>query len=131
MHTGATVSDLGILSDDQASTAHALTAAVTDHDLLLTSGGVSTGEEDYVKSAVESVGRLLFWRLAIKPGRPVAMGIIHGVRCSRSTLAIAAGPGHSSTSHCGSGSSALLNTSTSFSSPRPFGNSFSAGDASA
>jgi molybdopterin molybdotransferase len=44
----------------------------------LTSGGVSTGEADYVKAAVESVGTLVFWRMAIKPGRPVAMGVIDG-----------------------------------------------------
>jgi molybdopterin molybdotransferase len=76
---GATATDLGILADDAASTAQLLEAATSGHDLLLTSGGVSTGEEDHVKAAVETVGRLVFWRLAIKPGRPVAMGIIHGV----------------------------------------------------
>ena len=48
------------------------------HDLILTTGGVSTGEEDHVKASVESVGRLVLWRMAIKPGRPVAMGIIGG-----------------------------------------------------
>ena len=45
---------------------------------MLTSGGVSTGEADHVKSAVERIGKLVFWRLAIKPGRPVAMGVVHG-----------------------------------------------------
>jgi len=48
------------------------------HDLILTTSGVSTGEEDHVKAAVESEGRLVLWRMAIKPGRPVAMGIIGG-----------------------------------------------------
>ena len=48
------------------------------HDLILTTGGVSTGEEDHVKAAVESIGSLVLWRMAIKPGRPVAMGIIGG-----------------------------------------------------
>jgi molybdopterin molybdotransferase len=43
---------------------------------VLTSGGVSTGEADYVRAAIESVGRIVFWRVAIKPGRPVAMGVI-------------------------------------------------------
>jgi molybdopterin molybdotransferase len=76
---GAVATDLGILADDPAATARALDAATTGHDLLLTSGGVSTGEEDHVKAAVEAVGRLVFWRLAIKPGRPVAMGVIRGV----------------------------------------------------
>lgn len=76
---GARVTDLGILPDDGPATARALAAAASGHDLLLTSGGVSTGEEDHVKEAVEAVGRLVFWRLAIKPGRPVAMGVVHGV----------------------------------------------------
>ena len=48
------------------------------HDLILTTGGVSTGEEDHVKAAVEDVGTLVLWRMAIKPGRPVAMGIVGG-----------------------------------------------------
>ncbi|MBK3423042.1 molybdopterin molybdotransferase MoeA, partial [Methylobacterium ajmalii] len=73
---GADVADLGILRDDPAALPGRLTAAATGHDLIVTSGGVSTGEEDHVKAAVEAVGRLVFWRLAIKPGRPVAMGLI-------------------------------------------------------
>ena len=75
---GCEVSDLGIISDDRASLALALKKVAGGHDLILTTGGVSTGEEDHVKSAVESVGRLVLWRMAIKPGRPVAMGIIGG-----------------------------------------------------
>jgi molybdopterin molybdotransferase len=75
---GCTVTDLGILPDDRAAVARALSAAAADHDLLVTSGGVSTGEEDHVKAAVEGAGGLAFWRLAIKPGRPVAMGIVGG-----------------------------------------------------
>jgi molybdopterin molybdotransferase len=54
----------------------ALQVAARDHDLLLTSGGVSSGEEDHVKAALLSMGRLHVWRLAIKPGRPVALGQI-------------------------------------------------------
>jgi molybdopterin molybdotransferase len=72
------VSDLGILADERASLAAALKKAAGAHDLILTSGGVSTGEEDHVKAGVESVGTLVLWRMAIKPGRPVAMGIIEG-----------------------------------------------------
>ena len=72
------VSDLSILPDDRASLAAALKQAAGAHDLILTSGGVSTGEEDHVKASVESVGSLVLWRMAIKPGRPVAMGIIDG-----------------------------------------------------
>ncbi len=75
---GCEVSDLGILRDDRAPLASALQDAAARHDLILTSGGVSTGEEDHVKAAVESVGTLVLWRMAIKPGRPVAMGIIDG-----------------------------------------------------
>jgi molybdopterin molybdotransferase len=75
---GCEVSDLGILRDDRASLAVGLKQVAGRHDLILTTGGVSTGEEDHVKAAVESVGSLVLWRMAIKPGRPVAMGIIGG-----------------------------------------------------
>ncbi|WP_439579196.1 molybdopterin molybdotransferase MoeA [Elioraea sp.] len=75
---GCTVTDLGILPDHPAAVASALTEAAPAHDLLLTSGGVSTGEEDHVKAAVEAAGSLFFWRLAIKPGRPVALGQVRG-----------------------------------------------------
>jgi len=75
---GCEVSDLGILRDERASLASALEKVAGAHDLILTTGGVSTGEEDHVKAGVESVGTLVLWRMAIKPGRPVAMGIIGG-----------------------------------------------------
>jgi molybdopterin molybdotransferase len=75
---GCEVSDLGILRDDRLSLASALKQVAGAHDLILTTGGVSTGEEDHVKAGVESVGTLVLWRMAIKPGRPVAMGIIGG-----------------------------------------------------
>lgn len=71
---GCVVTDLGILPDNQQAIAKALADAEGDHDLLVTSGGVSAGEEDHVKAAVESLGSLHFWRLAIKPGRPIALG---------------------------------------------------------
>jgi molybdopterin molybdotransferase len=77
---GALTTDLGILPDDPDELARAIAAAATDHDLVVTSGGVSTGEADHVRRAVEAVGRLVFWRVAIKPGRPVAMGVIPGSR---------------------------------------------------
>ncbi len=73
---GADVTDLGILPDDRVTIAGALREAGRGHDLILTSGGVSTGEEDHVKSAVEEAGSLTFWRIGIKPGRPVAMGLV-------------------------------------------------------
>jgi molybdopterin molybdotransferase len=75
---GAEVTDLGILKDDPAALQAAIAKAARDHDLVLTSGGVSTGEADHVRDAVEKVGKLVFWRVAIKPGRPVAMGVIPG-----------------------------------------------------
>jgi len=75
---GCDVTELGIFADEPASLAGALKKVAADHDLLLTTGGVSTGEEDHVKAAVESAGSLVLWRMAIKPGRPVAMGIIAG-----------------------------------------------------
>src|SRR3546814_7827639 len=73
---GVQVTDLGILADRPAEVRAALADAAREHDLILTSGGVSVGEEDHVKAAVEAQGRLHFWRLAIKPGRPVALGQI-------------------------------------------------------
>ena len=75
---GAEVTDLGILKDDPAALEAAIAAAAREHDLVLTSGGISTGEADHVRAALEKIGRLVFWRVAIKPGRPVAMGVIPG-----------------------------------------------------
>jgi molybdopterin molybdotransferase len=75
---GCEVSDLGIFRDEQAALTEGLKKVAGSHDLILTTGGVSTGEEDHVKASVESAGTLVLWRMAIKPGRPVAMGIIGG-----------------------------------------------------
>ncbi len=71
---GAAVTDLGILPDRGEVIRLSVAVAAQQHDLLMSSGGVSSGEEDHVKAAVEALGRLHFWRLAIKPGRPIAMG---------------------------------------------------------
>lgn len=71
---GAEVTDLGILPDRREAVVAALAAAETEHDLVVTSGGVSVGEEDHVKAAVAERGALTMWRLPIKPGRPVAIG---------------------------------------------------------
>ena len=76
---GARVTDLGILADRPKVLREALAMAATDHDLIVTSGGVSTGEADHVRGAVEKVGTLVFWRIGIKPGRPVAMGVVPGL----------------------------------------------------
>jgi molybdopterin molybdotransferase len=71
---GCAVDDLGILPDNFDAVRAALDAAKGKHDLLVTSGGVSVGEEDHVKAAVEALGKLHLWRLAVKPGRPIALG---------------------------------------------------------
>ncbi len=73
---GVEVRDLGIVPDDPATLAAALRQAAETNDLIISSGGVSTGEEDHVRAAIANHGSLYFWRLAIKPGRPVAMGQI-------------------------------------------------------
>ncbi len=71
---GCAVEDLGILPDRLEVVREALAEAEGRHDLLVTSGGVSVGEEDHVKAAVEALGKLHLWRLAVKPGRPIALG---------------------------------------------------------
>jgi molybdopterin molybdotransferase len=73
------VGDLGILADDPILIADALRRAAAGHDLILASAGVSTGEADHVKAGVENAGKLAFWRVAIKPGGPIAMSSICGV----------------------------------------------------
>jgi molybdopterin molybdotransferase len=73
---GAVVTDLGILRDDPQTLQAAIMAAAAGHDLVVTSGGVSTGDADHVRTAIEQAGRLVFWRVAIKPGRPVALGVL-------------------------------------------------------
>lgn len=70
------VSDMGILRDSLGQVKTALVEAALGHDLILTSGGVSVGEEDHVKQAVMDLGELKLWRLAIKPGKPLAYGQI-------------------------------------------------------
>ncbi|WP_417581427.1 gephyrin-like molybdotransferase Glp [Nitrincola sp.] len=68
------VEDLGILPDDKASIEQALQQAAQRNRLVLTSGGVSVGEADFVKQALSSLGNTSFWQLAIRPGRPIAFG---------------------------------------------------------
>ena len=71
---GAEVTDLGIQKDDRAGITAALERAVAGADAVVTSGGMSMGEEDHIKAAIEAQGRVDFWRLAVKPGRPVGLG---------------------------------------------------------
>ena len=73
---GAEVIDGGIIPDDAESTASALAAAAAAADCVITSGGVSVGEEDHVKAQVEKLGHLDLWKLAIKPGKPLAFGAV-------------------------------------------------------
>jgi molybdopterin molybdotransferase len=73
---GCEVTDLGIVPDRLDATVAALAAAAGKHDLILTSGGVSVGEEDHIKPAVQALGELKLWQLAIKPGKPFAYGRI-------------------------------------------------------
>ena len=71
---GCEVSDFGIVPDAREATVRALELASGEHDLILTSGGVSVGEEDHVKPAVQALGTLDLWQIAIKPGKPFAHG---------------------------------------------------------
>lgn len=73
---GCTVTDMGIVPDKLDATLAALKTASTAHDLVLTSGGVSVGEEDHIKPAVQALGQLNLWQIAIKPGKPFAYGKI-------------------------------------------------------
>ncbi|WP_394788550.1 gephyrin-like molybdotransferase Glp [Rhodoferax sp.] len=73
---GCVVTDYGIVPDQRAATEDALRSASQAHDLILTSGGVSVGEEDHVKPAVQALGQLSLWQIAIKPGKPFAYGTV-------------------------------------------------------
>lgn len=73
---GCDATDLGIVPDRLDATRAALRKASKDHDLIITSGGVSVGEEDHIKPAVTAEGRLDLWQIAIKPGKPLAFGAV-------------------------------------------------------
>lgn len=75
---GCDVSDFGIVPDRLEATRAALREAAEGHDLIVTSGGVSMGEEDHVKPAVEAEGSLDMWKIAMKPGKPLAYGKVRG-----------------------------------------------------
>ncbi len=74
---GCEVSDFGIVPDNRQATLEALGQASVQHDLILTSGGVSVGEEDHIKPAVQALGELDLWQIDIKPGKPFAYGKLH------------------------------------------------------
>ena len=73
---GCEVTDYGIVPDQREATLSALSSAAQHHDLVLTSGGVSVGEEDHIKPAVQQLGELDLWQIAMKPGKPFAYGSI-------------------------------------------------------
>lgn len=73
------IHDLGIVRDDLDATVAALEEARKHADLVMTCGGVSVGEEDHVKNAVETIGKLSFWKVAVKPGKPFAFGDLSGI----------------------------------------------------
>ncbi|KAA0947860.1 molybdopterin molybdotransferase MoeA [Pseudomonas sp. ANT_H14] len=75
---GVEVHDYGVMADELAASRDALSLASSECDLLLTSGGVSVGEEDHLKQAIKELGRVDFWRLAIQPGKPLAFGDVAG-----------------------------------------------------
>jgi molybdopterin molybdotransferase len=75
---GCRVIDLGIIEDSQASMERVLSSAATQADMVISSGGVSMGRADYIKQALEAVGEIAFWRVAMRPGRPLAVGLIAG-----------------------------------------------------
>lgn len=74
---GCEVTDCGIVPDRREATVAALSDAARQNDLVLTSGGVSVGEEDHIKPAVEQLGELDLWQIAIKPGKPFAYGKLY------------------------------------------------------
>jgi molybdopterin molybdotransferase len=78
LRLGCEVTDLGIVPDRLDATLQALRGAADQHELILTSGGVSVGEEDHIKPAVQALGKLDLWQIAIKPGKPFAYGRVQG-----------------------------------------------------
>ena len=74
---GCEVTDYGIVPDRLDATRAVLRQAAAGNDLIVTSGGVSVGEEDHIKPAVEAEGRLAMWKIAVKPGRPLAFGAVN------------------------------------------------------
>ena len=77
LRMGCEVTDLGIVPDDREATITALADAAIDHDVIVTSGGVSVGEEDHIKPAVQELGQLDLWQISIKPGKPFAYGRVN------------------------------------------------------
>ncbi len=77
LRAGCEVTDLGIVPDQREATVAALQTAAQTHDLIVTSGGVSVGEEDHIKPAVQALGSLDLWSISMKPGKPFAYGRVN------------------------------------------------------
>ncbi|MBS7807080.1 gephyrin-like molybdotransferase Glp [Variovorax sp. PCZ-1] len=77
LRAGCEVTDLGIVPDQRDATLNALQKAAVSHDVILTSGGVSVGEEDHIKPAVQQLGSLDLWSISMKPGKPFAYGRVN------------------------------------------------------
>ncbi len=75
---GVEVHDFGVMPDQLLASRQALRLAAAECDVLITSGGVSVGEEDHLKHAIEALGSIDLWRLAIQPGKPLAFGDVEG-----------------------------------------------------
>ncbi|HYD34193.1 MAG TPA: molybdopterin molybdotransferase MoeA, partial [Methylophilaceae bacterium] len=71
---GADFTDLGVVRDDPEALKQTLIDASSNNDVIITSGGVSVGEADYMKQLLEQLGQVVFWKIAMKPGRPLAYG---------------------------------------------------------
>ena len=92
LRLGCEVTDMGIVPDRRDATIEALRTASAGHDLILTSGGVSVGEEDHIKPAVEALGRLDLWQIGMKPGKPFAYGHIDGAQGSAHFMGLPGNP---------------------------------------
>ena len=89
---GCVVTDMGIVPDNLDATKAALSSAAVGHDLILTSGGVSVGEEDHIKPAVQALGELNLWQIAIKPGKPFAYGKVKNATDSAHFIGLPGNP---------------------------------------
>jgi molybdopterin molybdotransferase len=89
---GCVVTDMGIVPDNLEATKTALRSAAEGHDLILTSGGVSVGEEDHIKPAVQALGELNLWQIAIKPGKPFAYGKVKNTTDSAHFIGLPGNP---------------------------------------
>jgi len=87
---GCEITDYGIVPDSLDATRATLRAAAGEHDLIITSGGVSVGEEDHIRPAVEAEGSINMWQIAVKPGKPLAFGEVRRGECGGKNISNAA-----------------------------------------